>query len=423
MSNPLAIAAVTATLRNLLQQGFTDDGFGDNVKITTRPLDQARDNNANRGNQVNLFLYQTQLSSAWRNADMPGQIKSGETGFAPLALNLYYLLTTYGPDNDDVDLSGHQLLGRAMSILHDHPILGTAEIEGALPNNDLHRQLERVRITPQSLSVEDISKLWMTFQTQYRTSTTYEVSVVLIESKRPTRTPLPVLQRGKTNQGVDTTPSASPSLREIRFANRKSAAELGDRLTLIGENLNNSDTLTVQLFHPLLPQPILLTPLPERRANELQVQLPNMTDNPAVATDWLAGFLTLSLLVQHPDRPSWTTNAGSLALAPRITITIPAASAGAIPEASQGTLSITLTCVPQVRPEQQVVLLLSDRQITAQPTSPVNTPTSTLTFVIPNATPGTYVLRLRVDGVDSIPIDFTAPVPQFANNQKVKINE
>lgn len=425
MSNPLAIAAVTATLRNLLIQGFRTDGFDDNVSVTTQSLDKARGTNTNLGNQVNLFLYQTQISAAWRNMDMPGQVKPGESGFAPLALNLYYLLTAYGPDNDDVSLLGHQLFGRAMSILHDHPILGTAQIEAALPLNDLHRQIEHVRIVPQSLSVEDISKLWMTFQTQYRTSTVYEVSVVLIESKRPTRTPLPVLQRGSTDQGVDVTASSPPFLQEVRFANRKSAAELGDRLTLVGEQLDGGDTLTVQLNHPLLTIPLSLTPLPERKATELQVQLPSPTDVPEVAGGWLAGFFTLSLLVQRPNLPAWTTNEISLKLAPRIIITVPiAASASAIPEAPQGDVPITLTCMPQVRPRQRVILLFGDRQVAAQSISTATdatTPT-TLTFLVPSTVPGTYTLRLRVDGVDSIPIDFTTRLPQFANNQKVKIN-
>lgn len=426
MSNPLAIAAVTATLRNLLLQGLTDDGFGDNVSVTTQPLDKARDNNTNRGNQVNLFLYQTQLSPAWRNMDMPGQVKSGETSYSPLALNLYYLLTAYGPENDDVDLFGHQLLGRAMSILHDNPVLRTAQIENALPDTDLHRQLERVRITPQPMSLEDLSKLWTTFQTQYRTSTTYEVSVVLIESKRPTRTPLPVLQRGRTDQGVDMIASPSPSLRQVRSANQKPAAELGDLLTLMGEQLDSSDTLTVQFRHSLLTAPLSLIPLPERKASELQVQLPDPVDTPEVASAWPAGFFTLSLLVQRPNLLTWTTNEIPLVLAPRITTNSPAvASPGAIPEAPQGDVPVTLTCIPQVRPEQRVLLLFGDRQIPVQSIStPANSSApTTLTFLVENAHPGTYILRLRVDGVDSIPIDFTTRPPQFVNSQKVTINE
>jgi Pvc16 N-terminal domain len=425
MSNPLAIAAVTATLRNLLIEGFSADDFGDNVSVTTQPLDKARGTNTNLASQVNLFLYQTQISAAWRNMDMPGQVKPGESGFAPLGLNLYYLLTAYGPDENDVSLLGHQLLGRAMSILHDNPILDAAQIEAALPLNDLHRQLERVRIIPQSLSVEDISKLWMTFQTQYRTSTVYEVSVVLIESKRPTRTPLPVLQRGRADQGVDVTASATPFLQEVRLANRKPAAELGDRLTLVGEQLDGGDTLMVQLNHPFLQIPLSLIPLPERKATELQVQLPSPRDMPEVAGRWLAGFFTLSLRVERPNLPAWTTNEISLKLAPSIVITAPVAvNEGEIPEAPTGDVVIELTCIPQVRPDQRVILLFGDRQVAAQPiaaATDATTPT-TLTFVVPSAVPGTYTLRLRVDGVDSMPIDFDTRPPQFANNQKVKIN-
>ncbi|MEM6715904.1 MAG: DUF4255 domain-containing protein [Cyanobacteria bacterium P01_C01_bin.147] len=425
MSNPLAIAAVTATLRNLLIRGFSDDGFGDNVSVTTRPLDQARDDNNPQNNQVNLFLYQTQINAAWRNCDLPGQVTPGETGFAPLPLNLHYLLTAYGPD-EDVDLIAHQLLGRAMSILHDNPILGRDQIEAALTDGDLHQQIERVRITPDSLSLEDLSKLWTTFQTQYRTSTSYEVAVVLIESKRPTRSPLPVLQRGRADQGVDTTTSASPVLREIRTEVPKPAVELGDRITIVGDYLTSGETLTVQLRHPLLTAPLTLAPLPERQATELQVELPNPANVPAIASAWLAGFLTLSLLVESPDLPSWTTNEIPIRMAPQITVTAPtAASPGAIPTAPQGTVSITLTCIPQVRVDQRVMLLFGDRQIPPETLTPPVNPTapSTLTFVVEDALPGTYVLRLRVDGVDSLPIDFATRPPQFTNNQKVTINE
>jgi hypothetical protein len=41
-----------------------------------------------------------------------------------------------------------------------------------------------VRVTLQPLSLEEMSRLWSTFQTQYRLSVAYEVSVVLIDSAR-----------------------------------------------------------------------------------------------------------------------------------------------------------------------------------------------------------------------------------------------
>src|SRR5216684_5234320 len=191
MSNELAIAAVTRTLRQLIDDAVKETVPGNipnDVQpthqiqdVTTLPLDKARDSNATT-NQVNLFLYHTLLNAAWRNQDLPRQARPGELSQPPLALNLYYLITAYGQDNNE--LISQFLLGRAMRVLHDRALLMPSEISNALAASELHDQIERVRITPQPLSLEEMSKLWMTFQTQYRISAAYEVSVVLIETRQ-----------------------------------------------------------------------------------------------------------------------------------------------------------------------------------------------------------------------------------------------
>jgi len=136
----LAIAATTATLRGVLDRGI------DNVTVTVRPLDTARENTA--GNQVNLFLYQALPDAAWRNRDIPGRVLPGETAQPPLPLTLYYLITTYG--DEDNDLRSHLLLGQAMSVLHDYPLLGMDEIKNATDGEadlkdkaNLHEQLDK----------------------------------------------------------------------------------------------------------------------------------------------------------------------------------------------------------------------------------------------------------------------------------------
>ena len=169
MSSPTALATVTATLQHLLS-GVTTD-------VTTMPPSTAR--NGGSGEQINIFLYATHYNPAFNNAPMPGETRSGEHAHPPLPLVLKYLITAYGANDDDI--SGQQLMGQAMSILHDHPLLGRGDIEGITPDSDLHHQIERVRITPDTLSLDDMSKLWTSFQSaEYRLSTGYEVSVVLI---------------------------------------------------------------------------------------------------------------------------------------------------------------------------------------------------------------------------------------------------
>src|SRR5262249_4361554 len=56
-------------------------------------------------------------------------------------------------------------------------------------------QVEQIKICPLSLTTEEISRLWTAFQARYRPTAAYQMSVVLIESDRSVRTPLPVRSR------------------------------------------------------------------------------------------------------------------------------------------------------------------------------------------------------------------------------------
>lgn len=407
MSNALAISATTLTLQALLTQATPN--------ITVLPPDRAR--NGGAGDQLNLFLYQTTLNPAWRNMDMPRQVRLGESGHAPLPLNLHYLITAYGDNETD----SHETLGKAMSVLHDHMLLDADEIRGAtqtdLPESDLHQQLERVRITLLPLSIEEISKLWSGFQTQYRLSAAYEVSVVLIESTRPTRTPLPVLQRGQDDRGVTAVASAAPTLSNIIPENKLPAASLGGLLTLEGQNLNSDLRVRLDNFRFKKPLEKALELIPESggSSSQLQVRLPS--GSPAIS-DWLSGFYTVSLLTKLPDLPAWTSNEIPLSLAPTISLSSLNASIGD---------TLTITCTPRLRSEQRVLILFADRQLQPQP-GDINTPgdptqPTLLTFQVPGVIAGEYVVRLRVDGADSLPFrrSGTPPRLEFDPNQKVVV--
>jgi hypothetical protein len=413
MSNALAIAAVTTTLRSLLERGM---GISD---VTTKPLDKAR---TGLTEQINIFLYQTTLNGSLRNMPMPHQVKPGETGQPPLALNLFYLITAYG-DGDD-DASGHQLLGRAMSVLHDHPLLGTAEILDAtdteLPGSDLHLQAERVRITPQPMPLDEMSKLWTTFQTQFRISAAYQVSVVLIESTRTATTPLPVLARGsQSDKGIESQANLVPpfpTLNSIGLPDKQFGALLNDNVILQGFNLDGTNVVVhLQHLNPLLDVEREITSLSTHTANEVSFNIPNEPANLP------AGFYTLAVEVTRPGETfSRTTNLLAFALAPEITSALPVT----VTRDVQGVLTLPLDCRPEVRPAQRAALLLGNREILSQP-HPAQT--GTLTFEFDNPTPAEapdpveHFARLRVDGVDSLLIDRTGDVPVFRNNQRVRI--
>ncbi|HEY9695887.1 MAG TPA: DUF4255 domain-containing protein [Trichocoleus sp.] len=404
MSNSLAIAAVTATLSHLLEAGSNVDLPG--TIVTTKPPEKAR--NGSNNNQLNLFLYQTAPNAALRNMPLPSQVKSGESGFPPLALNLYYLVTAYGQNDDDI--LSHRLLGRAMSVLHDCAVLDPDEIKAALAGNDLHEQIERVRITPQPMPLEEMSKLWMMLQAQYRISAAYQVEVVLLESNRPVKTPLPVLTRGANDQGVlsqtDLTPPF-PTLLEVIPPNQQPSARLGDVLILKGHHLDD-ETVTLRLTHPRLSNPIELTPLPGRSSTEISFQIPNNS------TDWIAGFYRLVAVLKRTNQPERVTNELPLSFAPQINTIAP----NPAPRNVNGDVTLTLTCNPQVRLEQRVSLLLGDREILSQPRTNITDP---LLFNVMAIDPGEYFVRLRVDGVDSLLVNRAVTPPVFDATQKVTI--
>jgi hypothetical protein len=391
MSNRLAIAAVTATLRSLLATGV---GI---PEVTARPLDLAR-GSSSAGDQLNLFLYQALPDAAWRNRDMPRQTKPNETGLPPLPLTLYYLVTAYS--DDDNDTKAHKLLGSAMGVLHDHPVLSAAEIKSVisaagsgLQDSDLHEQLEHVRITLQPLTFEEISKLWTTFQTHYRVSAAYQISVVLIESTRPARTPLPVLKRGEDDRGVTSQPDMTPpfpALSSLQLPARQLSAQPGDIISVFGSRLAGG-TARLRSLCPPDPLPPLTTPVSDA---QLAVTLPN---------NLAAGFYTITVELVTPHG-TVASNELPLAVAPVITTALPLTVARVA-----GTATIDLTTSVDALREQRVSLLLGDFEV--KRTLPTNPPASSNAFEFLIHTPtgdefptpiGVALLaRLRVDGVDS----------------------
>jgi hypothetical protein len=427
MSNSLAIAAVTSTLRKLLDDGvrLLDDGvtqdpeFSD-LFVKTLPPFKVRstgsDTEDNSGNLINIFLYQTAINAAFRNTDMPGQVRSGETGKPPLALNLYYLITAYGKDDDEV--LSHRLLGRAMRILYDYPLLiksdllSEGEIKALFSDSGLDSQLEYIRITLQPMSLDEMSKLWMIFQTQYRASAAYLVEVVLIESTSRTRTPLPVLRYRAIVQPNLTPPF--PILESLILPAMQPAIRLDDDLTIRGHHLDGDAVIR---FRNPRQSEHLQKEFPGNQEQEFKFKLLDV----AAANKWVAGFYTVAVSIvdtAEPDR-TVTTNELPIALAPRITTALPMDV-----DRSNGNATVTLECSPQVLPEQRAALLLGDREILARP-HPSNT--GSLTFDVKPADPGKYFVRLRIDGVDSLWIqtnmEATPPAHTFDQIQTINIKE
>jgi hypothetical protein len=416
MSNSLAIAAVTATLRNLLTQGIQMEPDLVDTTVTTMLPDRARAS-SDTANQVNLFLYQATPNAGWRNLDLPTRTRPGESGFPPLALNLYYLVTAYGRDNDQSQPYSHELLGRAMSILHDHPVLGQDEIQAALPGNDLYTQIERIRFTLQPLGVEEIYRLWTGFQTPYRTSVSYEATVVLIDSSLPTNAALPVLTRGRPayfngqlDGGAIVVPNVLPPTITAILPN--ASAVFGQTLTLQGTRLAG-DTTTVSLFSASLAAPFAIAAASSTDAALTFViptgpqPIPNSKAKQTLPSGLYSAGVTVTV-----GGISFSSNALPLAIGPTITSGLPAI----VKTTAKTAPSLILGCDPPIQANQRASLVLGGTEIVA---NTFTAPASSLTFALANVPAGVYYARLRVDGADSAVVaDLTKTPPTF-DPQKV----
>lgn len=399
MSNHLALAAVTATLKNLIS--FAEGNvmgilhIHPGVRITTKPVEKARD--GENGDQVNISLYQTLVNPSRRNMPDPARGTWRDGLQPPLALDLYYIITTYSRNDDEI--FSQELMGRVMEVMHQYPYLDPREIREALPDNNLYQQMEPLRISPQYYPLEEISKFWTSAGSGFRLSAIYKISVVLIGDARQMNSGLLSLQK----PNIHNTPTTQPRLTKAVPPNKQKAALLGDTLKLEGLNLAGDDMRAVlTLGHSGEPFELQVR---DANADSVLVDLP--TDD----RDLITGVFNVSLTFRDKSEPPLlqTTNDVSFVLAPQITAVL------LDPPESFPRL-LTLTCRPIPNPFQAVFLILGNRLYplrpgaSFRPSPDVNE--AILQFDVSDVRPGAYVLRLRVSGIDSPIIDRAANPPR-----------
>jgi Pvc16 N-terminal domain len=447
MSSPLAIGAVSAVLRNLLDNGMIEASaaIGGTVAITAVAPDTIDLDSNDDPPRLNLFLHRVTHNQGWSNAGLPS--RSGVSGErltnAPLALDLHYMLTAYGR----ADFHAEILLGYAMQLLHERPVLDRAAIRRALDPSpidlslfppalqalaasDLADQVELIKITPAPMSSDDMSRLWSAIQSHYRPSSTYQVSVVLIEGVKPAASPLPVLSRGRVDpatgrdRGVVVNPDLLPPLPTLFSAatlSPQTGARLNDVVVLTGVRLAGAGHV-VRLAHRLFSQPVQLAPLSVGiDGASLQFRLPN---DAAAQSTLAAGLISVSVRFTPSGEPGLReTNAIPLPLAPSPVIVADAGlglpAAAAARTAAPPRVTVTMAARPRVRPEQRATLVLDGTESTARPRAAAADP---LVFDFPGAlAAGPHWVRLRVDGTDSILLDRSGPAPAFDNSQKITV--
>ncbi|MFE6970153.1 DUF4255 domain-containing protein [Isoptericola sp. NPDC057653] len=403
MSNTHAIAAVTATLRVVLQRAV--DAEPDPVagrKVTTlRPAQLAAlgsDDAPARG--LNVFLYQVTPNHAWNLTDLPTRSGAGALVARPLAaLDLHYLVTAYG---DEPALEPQRLLARAALALAATPVLTKDVVEEAvdllgaetdtafLQHADLAGQAEPVKLSPAPLSLEELSKLWGVLGTPYLLSQAYTATVVLVEADAPPRRALPVRTRR-----IDLRTFARADVAAVTTLDGGPAAT-GSTLVVEGSGLASAHPFVVVGRTRLAPEPgstaaratVVLTDAVPAGVQALQV----VHVRPADA------------LTGEPERVVGRSDAVPLVVVPTV-----------------GTVSLAggevhVPLAPPLREGQRAVVTLGrlaeagDPPGAVQPVvaatvppAPAGPPVAVLDVPDDDLTAGTWLVRVAVDGVESLP--------------------
>jgi uncharacterized protein DUF4255/IPT/TIG domain-containing protein len=433
MSTALAIASVTAVLKDLLNNGLIDHDVGASVGeviVSTLPPDRIDALDAQKKSRLNLFMYQVTPNQGWRNVALPSRNSNGDrVSNPPLALDLHYLLTAYGAE----ELHSEILLGYGMQLLHETPVLTRDAIRrsltppspvgagGDLPpalaalfTSQLAEQVEQIKIAPSALNTEEISRMWSAFQAKYRPTAVYQASVVLIQSRGSTRSALPVRTRT-----VKVVPFKQPIIQSVN--SRATPADpivsgqpilSGFQLVLVGFDLRGEETQVLIGGN--------LVPANQTEVTDTQIVASIPPATPAGVNGVQVVHKTLLGSPPVPHR-GVESNVAAFVLQPRIE------NIGTSNLQSSGSLrsaNINLTVKPAIGDTQRVVLFLNQfmpiaspppdvdlmpdsysfeaptRRPLSPPTSPPG-PSENITIPIKGVKAGSYLVRIQVDGAES----------------------
>lgn len=399
MSNFLVIATVTAALKRLLQGAASGAVSGALVR-TGRP--EAPSNGGAVAPGIDLYLYQVMPNAALRNDDLPTRRGDGTLVQRPkVALDLHYLLSFRGDENA---LEPQRLLGNAARALHASPVItknliGLAMADfGFLATSDLADAFELVKVSPLSLSLEELSKLWsVLFQIPYNLSMAYQATVVVIEGMEAPQQALPVLDRR-----IYVHPFQNALIEEVASAAGPGRPILaGDTLVLRGRQLRRDLTRAVVRGIAVVPSAV----------TDVEVRVP-LTSPPFPAGGLRAGVQGVSVV--HPllmgvppvEHGGFESNVAAFVLRPTVT-------AVSAPDSTH----VSLTVAPAVGQGQRAVLLLNrvpggppSAHVFPNPPAPADA--ATIGFTISGVAAGDHFVRVQVDGAES-PVVLDPASPSF----------
>jgi hypothetical protein len=181
MSAYTAFEAASQTLNGLLQDRINADSDLPGITVF---LKTPKEMGQQKG--VSLWLYRAVRNEFWLN-NPPQRVDLGQLRRTPLPFCLHYLVTPLLDSSE----SEQKVLGKILQAFYDHPIVRGVDLKGSLGGTNVE-----LRITLETLSLDELSRVWMALNADsgYQLSVSYEVQVVEIDSALETEKVVPVVE-------------------------------------------------------------------------------------------------------------------------------------------------------------------------------------------------------------------------------------
>lgn len=401
MSNSLAIAAVTSTLRYVLDRSLSRPHAGPvgGARVTTLRPDDLSDTDVAGTAGVNLFCYSATPNHAWNLTDIPTRRADGSLVQRPVAaIDLHFLITCHG---DDATLEPQRLLGRVVTALAATSVLTRDVVTAALDlyggqtetsfllSSDLADEVELVKLSPSTLTLEEVSKLWAVLDTPYLLSLTYLATVVLIAADVTPRVALPVQQRTLT-----VAPHGPPRIAELATDPPNAPVGAGTALVVRGSSLAGAGVR-------IRVGPATLAPADGGTAQELRTVLDATVP---------AGVHAVQVVHRSAEGPGGSPPARLVAVSNAIPLLV---RPGVVVD-SIGDDTVTLTVSPPLGAGQRLTIVLDRRaggpdgpdeiSLLLPPIAADDAPRAQVELPRADVPDGTWLLRIQVDGVESLPV-------------------
>ena len=176
----VALRAASRTIADFLQARFEGDadlspmfsGAGTLRVYLNTPAEMT---GARAG--LSVWLYRVVRDESTLNRP-PVRITPSLTKKAPLPVKLHYLFTPITNTDSDDSLETEQvILGKILQSFHVHPQLLGTDLRDDFTGTDAI-----VTLRLEMLSVDELARIWDALETSYRTSLSYEVTVVDIDT-------------------------------------------------------------------------------------------------------------------------------------------------------------------------------------------------------------------------------------------------